>query len=120
MLGLLPDGLRERISDHLDKIIHTAMAATVTFTGLSLEDLVMIIPAIVSVVISILAWIARRRDRAERRAIYQREEERRTAELVAWLKNLPEDGTKDAASVAMMKYKATKKVSELGRESDDE
>ena len=52
MLGLLPDWLRERIQDQLDRIIHASMALTVAFTGMSLEDLVLIIPALVSVTIS--------------------------------------------------------------------
>lgn len=37
MLGLLPEWLRDRVAEQLDRIIHVSMTLTVAFTGMSLE-----------------------------------------------------------------------------------
>ena len=115
MLGLLPDWLRERIQDQLDRIIHASMALTVAltvaFTGMSLEDLVLIIPALVSVTISILAWIARRQDRKRRIEIYQQEERKRTEAMQAYLESL---NGKATTSSAVMAQQAVSKASKMG------
>lgn len=117
MLELLPDWLRERIQDQLDRIIHVSMTLTVAFTGMSLEDLVLIIPALVSVSISILAWIAKREDRKRQMEIYRQEEERRTEAMLKYL-----EGAKDkpSASTAMMASQAISKASKMGMGEDDE
>lgn len=114
MLGLLPDWLRERIQDQLDWIIHASMALTVAltvaFTGMSLEDLVLIIPALVSVTISILAWIARRQDRKRRIEIYQQEERKRTEAMQAYLESL---NGKATTYSAVMAQQAVSKASKM-------
>lgn len=115
MSGLLPDWLRERIQDQLDRIIHASMALTVAFTGMSLEDLVLIIPALVSVTISILAWIARRQDRKRRIEIYQQEERKRTEAMQAYL-----ESGKSTTSSAVMAQQAVSKASKMGEGELDE
>jgi hypothetical protein len=117
MLGLLPDWLRERIQDQLDRIIHASMALAVTFTGMSLEDLVLIIPALVSVSISILAWIAKGEDRKRRMEIYRQEEEKRTE---AMLKYLDEVKGKPSSSAAVLASQAISKASKMGMGGIDE
>lgn len=115
MSGILPDWLRERIQDQLDRIIHASMALTVAFTGMSLEDLVLIIPALVSVTISILAWIARRQDRKRRIEIYQQEERKRTEAMQAYL-----ESGKATTSSAVMAQQAVSKASKMGEGELDE
>lgn len=117
MLGLLPDWLRERIQDQLDRIVHASMALTVAFTGMSLEDLVLIIPALVSVTISILAWIARRQDRKRRIEIYQQEERKRTEAMQAYLESM---NGKATTSSAVMAQQAVSKASKMGEGELDE
>lgn len=117
MLGLLPDWFRERIQDQLDRIIHASMALTVAFTGMSLEDLVLIIPALVSVTISILAWIARRQDRKRRMEIYRQEEERRTEAMLKYLGDVKD---KPSASTAVLANQAISKASKMGMGEEDE
>ena len=117
MLGLLPEWLRDRVAEQLNRIIHVSMTLTVAFTGMSLEDLVLIIPALVSVSISILAWIAKREDRKRHMAIYRQEEERRTEAMLKYL-----EGAKDkpSASTAMMASQAISKASKMGMGEEDE
>ena len=87
MLYRLSDGLWDRVSGHLTGIIHGAGAAAVTFSGLSLEQMVLVFPAAVSALISILAFIAKRYDAKRRRDIYQEEERRRTEAIEGYLRD---------------------------------
>lgn len=95
MLDLLPEWLRVRITEQLDKIIHISTATTVAFTGMSIEQFALIIPALVSVTISILAWIAKLGDRKRKMEIYLREERARTEALAKYL-----DSVADKAAAA--------------------
>lgn len=105
MLRLLPVDLRDRASEQLDRVIHSSTAVSVAFTGMSLEEIVLILPALVSVVISILAWIAKKADRKQRMEIYRQEERRRTEAI---LKYLNDSGGTLSASIAT---KASRAVS---------
>lgn len=97
MLRLLPVDLRDRASEQLDRVIHSSTAVSVAFTGMSLEEIVLIFPALVSVVISILAWVAKKADRKQRMEIYRQEERRRTEAI---LKYLNDSGDAPPASIA--------------------
>lgn len=114
MLELLPEWMRERVSDHLDRITHTATVVTVAFTGLSLEQLVLIIPALISGTVSILAFFARRKDRKRRMEIYREEEQKRTEAMVRYLESV-----KDApsSSAVVMAGNTIHKAIEKGEES---
>jgi hypothetical protein len=114
MLGLLPEWLRDRIAGLLDRTIHASMAVTVAFTGMSLENLVLIIPALVSVCISILAWIAKRQDRKHRIAIYEQEEGKRTEAMLKHLESIRGQATAAQASQAISE------ASEIGIGMDNE
>ena len=117
MLGLLPEWLRDRVAEQLNRIIHVSMTLTVAFTGMSLEDFVLITPALISVSISILAWIAKREDRKRRMEIYRQEEEKRTEAMLKYL-----EGAKDkpSASTAMMASQAISNASKMGMGKEDE
>lgn len=114
MLALLPEWLRERVAEQLDRIIHASTAVTVIFTGMSIEELALIIPALVSVTISILAWIAKRQDRKHKMEIYQREERARTEAMLKYL-----DSVADKADAAEA-HKTINEVSKLGLEGANE
>lgn len=109
MLRLLPVELRDRASEQLDRVIHASTAVSVAFTGMSLEEVVLIIPALVSVIISTLAWVARKADRKQRMEIYRQEERLRTAAI---LKYLNDTERRPSASTAIIANQAIRSAAD--------
>lgn len=110
MLRLLPVALRDRASEQLDRVIHSSTVVSVAFTGMSLEEIVLIFPALVSVVVSILAWLAKKADRKQRMEIYRQEERRRTEAI---LKYLNDSGGTLPASIAAKADRASSSTADM-------
>lgn len=94
IVGDVVGSVHSKMSDYMDKIIHGGTVVSVLFAGMSLQDAVLVIPAVVSVGISIAAFIYKYKDKNRRFQLYREQELERTRLLGEYVKTL---GEKQAA-----------------------
>lgn len=116
--------VHSKMSDYMDKIIHGGTVVSVLFAGMSLQDAVLVVPAVVSVGISIAAIVYKHRDKNRRFQLYREQELERTRLLGEYIKTLGEkhaavEVETGPAAVSIMMDKVGKMTANDGEETSN-